>query len=343
MDPVDYPARAKEEEASTHEQWKQKKVGILDNVKWMLGEKPVGVTNPEPQTITGRGRSEEKFGSVIERPAATSFMARHPVSPYKGFGDYLYGYLYYPREMKTKEKLPVVIYLHEYDYSKGFSSMGFHHDIKSYIEDLVKKGFAVFAYDMIGFGTRQEEGRHFYQRYPDWSKMGKMVTDVIGAVDALTNMDIVDDQRIYATGYSLGSVVGLYATALDKRIAGLASISGFTPMRSGDKNQQHLEELSSEQMLLPRLGLFREHPDKIPYDYEDVLAAIAPRPVLVIAPQYNQEADPVAIQSAVQKATKIYEIFDKQNGIDLSMPPDYNQFSPEMRQQVINWLVEKNK
>src|SRR5665811_27619 len=60
--------------------------------------------------------------NIIQRPEASEFMGRQPVSPYDGFGDYLYGYLYYPREkMENNEKLPVVIYLHEYDYSKGFS------------------------------------------------------------------------------------------------------------------------------------------------------------------------------------------------------------------------------
>src|SRR5690625_6111940 len=93
-------------------------------------------------------------------------MERMAISPYSGFGDYLYGYLYYPKERKNEEKMPVVIYLHEYDYSKGFSSMGFQHQIAGYFEDRGRRGFVVCGCDMIGFGNRQEEGRNFYEASP---------------------------------------------------------------------------------------------------------------------------------------------------------------------------------
>src|SRR5690625_7640308 len=77
---------------------------------------------------------------------------------------------------------------------------------------------------MIGFGNRQEEGRNFYDRYPRWSRMGKMTADVSGAVDALSQLDGIDGDQIYVVGYSLGGTVGLYATALDDRIRGLISV-----------------------------------------------------------------------------------------------------------------------
>src|SRR5690625_6428231 len=86
---------------------------------------------------------------------------------------------------------------------------------------------------MIGFGNRQEEGRNFYDRYPRWSRMGKMTADVSGAVDALSQLDGIDGDQIYVVGYSLGGTVGLYATALDERIRGLISVAGFYSMWGG--------------------------------------------------------------------------------------------------------------
>jgi cephalosporin-C deacetylase-like acetyl esterase len=125
--------------------------------------------------------------------------------------------------------LPALIYQHEYDYSKGLSS---YHGLQSFFEGMTDLGYVVFSYDMIGFGNRIEEGTHFYDRYPNWSKMGKMVADIKGAVHALTNLNFVDSTKIFVAGYALGASAGLYATALDDRIAGLVSISGFTPLRS---------------------------------------------------------------------------------------------------------------
>ena len=159
-----------------------------------------------------------------------------------------------------------MIYLHEYDYSKGFSSEGFDHEIQSFFESMTKQGYGVFAFDMLGCGNRIEEGTRFYQRYPHWSKMGKMVTDVQGALDALTHFDFVDASKIFVTGYALGATVGLYSAALDDRIAGVATVCGFTPMRldTPEKGTEGIKRYSHLHGLLPRLGFFTGHEKHIP-------------------------------------------------------------------------------
>lgn len=333
------PGSDEDQNISNDREWKAQKRQILEQVQWMLGEKPAGVANPSPKQVGQRVRGEEKFGSVIRRPEPTETMGRQAISPYNGFGDYLFGYLYYPRaKLEKKENMPVVIYLHEYDYSKGFSSMGLNHNIDDYFESLVQQGYAVFAFDMIGFGTRQKEGLHFYDRYPRWSKMGKMVADVQGAVDALLTMDVIDPKQIFVAGYSLGGTVGLYATALDERIAGVASVSGFTPMRTGQKNKWHIQELCDEQMLVPRLGFFQDETTRIPYDYDDLLAAIAPRPVLVIAPEYDQDAEVEGVSECVRTSNELFQWPGAERHIDLYTPADYNRFSEKMREKVYEWL-----
>ena len=75
------------------------------------------------------------------------------------------------------------------------------------------------------------DAREFYARYPKWSLMGKMVSDTRGAIDSLTQMEMIDAQRIYLMGYSLGAKVGLVTAALDARVQGLAAVSGFDPLR----------------------------------------------------------------------------------------------------------------
>jgi dienelactone hydrolase len=42
----------------------------------------------------------------------------------------------------------------------------------------------------------------------------------------------IDPKRIYVAGFALGGTVALHAAALDRRIAGVASFAGFTPMRN---------------------------------------------------------------------------------------------------------------
>ncbi len=325
------------------EGWDKKRAEITKKIQWALGDEPPGVINPGPGQFSKDGSGENSFGSFLVRPEATTTMGRMPISPYKGFGDELFGYLYYPSDEKgnlKNEKSPVVIYLHEYDYSKGFNS---YHQVESLFQSIVDNGYAVFSYDMLGFGNRIEEGTRFYNRYPHWSKMGKMVADVKGAVDALENLKFIDSTRIFVTGYSLGAMVGLYAAALDDRIAGVVSVAGFTPMRvnTQDKGTEGIKAYSHLHGLLPRLGFFVGNEARIPYDFHEILACIAPRPVLVIAPVMDKDASLKDIENCVAQAGKIYTLFGLTDNIQLFSPDDYNRYSPEMREKTYKWLQER--
>ena len=65
-----------------------------------------------------------------------------------------------------------------------------------------------------------DEWAPFYDRYPNWSRMGRMVEDVSAAVDALQADAQVDPERIYLFGYAMGGDVALHAAALDPDISG---------------------------------------------------------------------------------------------------------------------------
>jgi dienelactone hydrolase len=269
-------------------------------------------------------------------------MGRMAITPYKEFGDYLYGYIYYPKNQAGNiklGKLPAVIYQHEYDYSKGLSS---YHDLQSFFEGLTDLGYVVLSYDLIGFGNRIEEGTRFYERYPNWSKMGKMVADVRGALDAMSNLDFVDSSKILVAGYAMGATVGLYATALDDRIAGLVSISGFTPLRTAvqGKGIEGVKAFSHLHGLIPRLGFFVGHENCIPYDYQDILGAISPRPVLLIAPQMDQMASLKNIRTIVTEAGKIYTLSGAADQLVLNSPDDFNRFSDEMKDIIYGWAAK---
>jgi cephalosporin-C deacetylase-like acetyl esterase len=343
INPLNYPSKGGQGIVTstgkeiTKENWAVKKTEIKQHLQWILGDEPPGLYNRGPERLENGGAGEEYFGTVLKRPLVTPRMGRMAITPYKEFGDYLYGYIYYPKDQAgniKSGKLPAVIYQHEYDYSKGFSS---YHDLQSFFEGLTDLGYVVLSYDIIGFGNRIEEGTRFYERYPNWSKMGKMVADVRGAVDAMSNLDFVDSSKILVAGYAMGATVGLYATALDDRIAGLVSLSGFTPMRSDAKGREGIKTFSHLHGLIPRLGFFAGHEDRIPFDYQDILGAIAPRPVLLIAPQLDQTASLKDIRTTVTEAAKIYKLSGAADQLILNSPDDFNRFSDEMKEVIYGW------
>jgi poly(3-hydroxybutyrate) depolymerase len=173
--------------------------------------------------------------------------------------------------------------------------------------------------------------------------MGKMVADVRGAVDALRNMEGIDSSRICVAGYSLGATVGLYAAALDDRIAGVISVAGFTPMRlsTAEKGIEGIRAWSHLHGLLPRLGFFVGHEAHVPYDYHEVLACIAPRPVLVVAPAMDKDAIAGDVRLCVNEAEKIYRLYGASDQLQLFVPDDYSRFSTEMRDKAYRWLRDR--
>jgi len=202
----------------------------------------------------------------------------------------------------------------------------------------------VFAFDQIGYGLRIEEGSHFYDRYPHWSTLGRMVVDVRAAIDALSRMPFVDPKRIYVLGYSMGGMVALHAAALDPRIAGVISVAGFTPMRldRSDNGAAFVSRWGRWRLIEPRLGAFVGSESHIPYDYHEVLSLIAPRPIWIISPQIDTENTFTDVQACVAEVRKVYKLLGAEDRLQTYFPDDYNRYSPELQAEVNARLVKMN-
>jgi poly(3-hydroxybutyrate) depolymerase len=249
------------------------------------------------------------------------------------------GDLYFPKDTPAGKKLPAVIWLHGYSYPLGYMWV-YHSDLHPILA-LVHAGYAVLAYDQSGFGSRLSETGPFYDRYPKWSHMGKLVEDARSAVDALANDPLVDPERISLFGYSLGGTVALYEAALDSRVNGVVSIAGFTPMRTdtaahGDGG---IARYSYERDLIPKLGIFVGHESQIPYDYQDLMGMIAPRPVLVVQPQLDRDATPADVASAVTQAKQVYSLYGAADKLAISEPWDYNRLPNNTLNDAVKWMT----
>jgi pimeloyl-ACP methyl ester carboxylesterase len=231
-----------------------------------------------------------------------------------------------------------VIWLHGYSYQLGYMWV-YHNDLHPILA-LVRAGYAVLAYDQSGFGSRMSETGPFYDRYPRWSRMGRMVEDARAAIDALEKDSLVDGQRIYLFGYSMGGAVGLYTAALDPRVKGVVSICGFTPMRTDTaaRGTGGVARYSYQDGLIPRLGFFVGHEAQIPYDFDELLATIAPRPVLVMQPQLDRGATPGDVHAAVEQARKVYSLYGAAGKLGLYEPWDYNRLPEKSQDYLIEWM-----
>jgi cephalosporin-C deacetylase-like acetyl esterase len=316
---------------------------IREKIRWLLGNEPPGVHSKTPVSsflTKNRTYPDDYLEEVIGEPSLPDDIKKMTIGPYTPLGDDLWANIYFPASSVVKDsvvgRLPLVIYLHEYSYATGY-----HRRSMPFIRDLTKQGFAVLALDMMGFGTRIEEALHFYDRYPHWSKMGKMVADTRGVInDAYTRMPFIDSNKIYLAGYSLGGTVALFTAALDDRVKGAAVVSAFSSLRNDNVGTEGIRHYSELHGLIPRLGFFVGHEDRIPIDFDDVLACIAPRSLLIIAPTRDRHHSITSVQKIMSSVSSLYG--KKASGkITFEQPDTYNRFPDSLQQRVVQWLSGK--
>ena len=308
-------------------------------IAWMLGRVPKNVEGAGQYHI----RSEDELGvpSSSRDRWACADTARMPVS----FSGRIHGNLYY--NPTIQKPVPAVIWLHPYNYSHG-SNEGYGVQDTTVYHRLARQGYVVLAYDQCGFGDRLLEGPGFYEKYPGWSRLGRMVHDVRAAVDFLVDgkgkaqgeMPAVDGKQVYVLGYSLGGMVGLYATAMDDRIRGVSSFCGFTPLRTDTdaKPTGGIRRLWQWHALEPTLGLFHGREGEIPYDFDDVLKLIAPRPCLIYSPKRDRDADFGDVSACMDRARKAWRTSGEDDALTHLAPDDINRFQQSQQDTALKWL-----
>ena len=337
-----YPAHRNNDilgSVTTTADWEKKSAAVRQSVEWMLGSRDGGKGGLDPAQrprndvvdwAINRGNS---FGWLQPQKGKTEYRSF-------AFGEGTRAELYYPTGTVANAKLPVVIWLHGYSYPMGYMWVYRQNPDLHPILALVRAGYAVVGCDPTGHGSRTVEFKTFFDRFPQWARLGRMVADTRAVMDALQTNDMVDASRIYLYGYSMGGMLGLHTAALDPRVKGVVSICGFTPMRTDTAAQGAggLARFSIDLPLLPRLGNFIGHEAQLPYDYNELLAAIAPRPAYVLQPELDRDATPADVKTAVDQAKQIYSLYSAADKLVLDEPWDYNRLPEATQDRIVKWM-----
>lgn len=319
---------------------------LRKDIQWLLGVSPPGVpaeTVFSARLDRNRTYPDDYLSEVIGQ---VSFKENSGIQvmrfgPYHPLGDDLWGAMFLPEGSVTGDsvarKLPLVIYLHGYSFATGF-----HRRSAPVITRFLKAGYAVLAFDMMGFGTRAEEALHFYDRYPHWSEMGKMVSDTRSVIaDAYNRMPFIDTSHIFLVGYSLGGTVALMTAALDPRVRGVAAACAFSSWRSDHKGTEGIRRFYDIQGLLPRLGLFSGDEARIPIDFDGILSCIAPRPLLIIAPTGDRDHQISAVRKITSTVGTVYARVHAGDQFTVSEPATFNHFTTQIQRQISDWLMQQ--
>lgn len=216
----------------------------------------------------------------------------------------------------------VVVYIHGLSYNQGFVPGYMKNDPGApdtgpIYTHLAEQGYFVITYDQLGMGIRVKEDAPFYARYPNSSKFARMVSDAHAAVDfaycrsakgaedprchdgeahggaypdRLAGLPLADMGSVALVGYGMGGAVALHAAAGDPRVTAVASLAGVPAWRQAmPASTGGLARFYQWFGLLPRLGFFDGRPSAVPYGYDELMASLAPRHLLLYTPKRDRD------------------------------------------------------
>jgi dienelactone hydrolase len=327
---------------TTPEQWLSQRAAIQRVLKVFLGESP----NTKPPL-------EIRITEETARGNHTLRKLVYQTEP----GEFVPAYLLVPKNLKGRA--PVVICPHQTTQAGKREPAGLAGNAQLHMAlHLVERGYVTFTYDALCFGERHDaaSGHYgdaipFYRKHPRWSLLGKMVWDLIRAIDYLQTLDFVDPARIASIGHSHGGYTTLFAMALDERIKAGVSNCGFDTFRL-DGNTWRWSRATALLPLLgfyvtnPRLNMdfYRAVPDsgviEVPFEMHQLLALSAPRPLLLstsdedfVFPNGGWSA-----RRALARVAPVYELLNARDCLASYYFDGGHNFSAEAASRAYDWL-----
>ena len=234
---------------------------------------------------------------------------------------------------------PIVFWLPGFNPSSGYTYYDDSQQKAPYFS-LAREGFLVVTFDYIGCGTRIGEIEKFYDRYPSWSIMGKTVQDITLAMEAMSQIPTADIKNIYLIGYGTGSLIALHVASLNPSVSGVISIGIEDSLRFNTRgsNWNALLYWTQNPLFLPQLGVFTDYEERLPYDINELMALIAPRPLHVIFFKYDPFVQVDNRTSCINSVQKIYDLLDAKNRVKFEIYSDYVHYSSGLNQKIIQSL-----
>lgn len=302
--------------------WERRAACLRDQIRFSAGLLPTPARTPVNPLVTGEVRLPE---CVIRKVA---------IQPLPGY--YLAGNLYLPRT--GKGPFPAILNPHghweqgrftmEPDVPKALPSpaspAGGRANLVAIGVNLARMGFAVFSYDMAGYGDTRQIANH--RRFADdprsWmhgvSEMGLQLWSSIRAVDFVQSLPEVDDSRIGVTGASGGGTQAFLLAAIDSRIKVYAPVNMVSASMQG--------------------GCLCENGPGLRLDTDNVeIAALAaPRPQLLVCATGDWTKDvPEREWPALKAVYDLYGDGDKTQAVRFNYGHNFNI---ESREAVYAWF-----
>jgi dienelactone hydrolase len=204
---------------------------------------------------------------------------------------------------------------------------------RAYGDELARRGYVVLAPDYPYMGAPQKSP--YEAGYESGTMKG--IYNHSRGVDLLASLPGVDADRIAAIGHSLGGHNALFVGVFEPRLRAIVTSCGFNAFakyKGGD-----LSGWSSERYMPRIASLYGKDPARMPFDFTEVLAALAPRSVFISAPLHDDNFEVSGAKDCVVAARPVYEKIFRIGGMPVAVHPDCgHDFPTEIREQSYAFL-----
>lgn len=297
----------------TADEWAKRRAHILANMQLVMGPVP----------------DESRRGALdvreIEEHETEDFVRREitfAVEP----DDRVPAYLFVPKALPKPR--PAMLCLHQTTaIGKGEPADISGDSRLPYARELAERGYVTLAPDYPGYGDYKID---VYERGYVSATM-KGIWNHMRAVDLLQSLPEVDPDRIGVVGHSLGGHNGLFVAVFDERLRIVVTSCGFNSFfkyYGGDLTGW------SHNGYMPRIAsVYDRDPAKMPFDFTEVLGAVAPRAVFINAPTGDANFEISGVHDCLNAARPVYELLGAAENLVAVHPDCGHGFPPEVREQ----------
>lgn len=306
----------------TTDDWAKRRAEIVRGMESVMGKLP----GKEKRCLLDMKIEEEVDGETFVRRLIT-----YSSEP----GSRVPAYLLIPKAvLDGKKKAPAVLCLHGTNNVIGHGVVVGLGDTpnRAYALELAKRGYVTLApnYPLLAK----------YQ--PDIKKLGwesgtlKAVWDNMRGLDLLASLPFVDDAKGFGTiGHSLGGHNSVYTAVFDDRLKAIVSSCGldsYLDYYNGNPKNWDPEKGWCQTRYMLKLADYKGRLADIPFDFHEMVGALAPRHVLIIAPQKDSNFRPESVDRVVAAARPIFKLLGHEDRLRVEHPDCNHDFPPEMRE-----------
>jgi pimeloyl-ACP methyl ester carboxylesterase len=207
---------------------------------------------------------------------------------------------------------------------------------RAYAIELAQRGYVTIAPDYPTFGDYKIENP---SAEPWHSGTMRAIRDNSRAVDLLQTLPQVDGERIGAIGHSLGGHNAMFTAVFEPRIKAVVSSCGWTRFHkykggnlAGWTSSRYMPTIASE---------YHNSPDEVPFDFTEIVAAIAPRGFFTSSPLHDDNFDIGGVKEGLEAARPIYRLLGAESKLMAIHPDCPHDFPDEARAAAYAFLDEQ--